>query len=865
MEQRPESQPLSDLRVIDLTNGIAGPYCTKLLADFGADVIKVERPSSGDYARRLGPFPGDISHPEKSGIFLFLNTNKRGITLDLKTTGGVEALKELVRGADILVESFKPGVMARLGLGYEELKEVSPELIMTSVSNFGQTGPYRDYLTSELAMYSMGGRMADSGLPDRYPVKAGGNHQQYQAGNSAAMATLFAWYGREYQGLGGQQVDVSFFETQLASYNGKLPRLVQYAYNGERSRRRDAGSRGYPSGHYLCKDGNDVQVTGGGARSWPRTVKMLGMPELEHDPRFAPPEGQLSREGKEEFERTMWLPWLMERTANQVMEECQKHEIFAVAVSTIDQVVDNNPQLAFRKYFLGIDHPVGGLLRYPGAPIFNNNGWWSIRRPAPLLGQHDREILQNGRASWEEETESPAGDAAFARPSRRSRDIGPSAQRKEEGKLKLPLEGIRIIDLTLVAVGPYGTMFLADMGAEVIRVEPIHFLPTGGRGQLARPTKEAEAESPTSSYPDRDPGERPWNRVSNRNAILRNKYSMTSNIATPEGKEVFHRLVEVSDILIENNVPGSMERLGLTYSVVSQWNPRLIMISSTGVGQAGPWSVFRGTGGFFESFYGHSSAMGYPDMGPEGSPGGVASDAAAGVTIVTAAIMALHQRKKTGRGMFVDISMGENFIAHLGELFMDFIINGRVAGPPGNRDHMGHIVQGVYQCAGDDEWIAISISKIQQWHALCRLMGKTGLAENQPIEDMAALRAQHDEVDQVIGAWTVDKDPIHLFHKLQGQGIAAGPVLHEEHAFRDPHIKERGFLVEVTQADAGSHLYPSTIFKMSQVPFEVRKPPVRLGEDNDYIYRDVLKLSEKEYDRLKDLGHIGMDYAPHVK
>ena len=173
MQDNHNSQPLADLTVIDLTHGISGPYCTKLLADFGADVIKVERPGAGDYARTLGPFPQDVPHPEKSGIFLFLNTNKRSVTLDLKTAEGAAALKELAKRADILVESFKPGTMDDLGLGYDALRQINPDLIYTSVSNFGQTGPYRDYLGSELTLYAMGGRMTASGLPDMYPAEAG--------------------------------------------------------------------------------------------------------------------------------------------------------------------------------------------------------------------------------------------------------------------------------------------------------------------------------------------------------------------------------------------------------------------------------------------------------------------------------------------------------------------------------------------------------------------------------------------------------------------------------------------------------------------------------------------------------------------
>ena len=215
MVRNNDFQPLSDIRIIDLTHGISGPYCTKILADFGADVIKIEKPTSGDYARHIGPYPKDEEHIEKSGLFLYLNTNKKGITLDLNNPKGVEALKKLVADADILIESFKPGVMDRLGIGYEVLKSINPELVMTSISNFGQTGPYKDYLVSELILYAMGSSMNRTGLDYRYPLKLGGSHVQYQAGNNAAMATLFAWYGKKYKGIGGQQLDVSIFELSL--------------------------------------------------------------------------------------------------------------------------------------------------------------------------------------------------------------------------------------------------------------------------------------------------------------------------------------------------------------------------------------------------------------------------------------------------------------------------------------------------------------------------------------------------------------------------------------------------------------------------------------------------------------------------
>ena len=186
---------LKDIKVIDLTQHIAGPYCTKLLADYGADVIKVERPDGGDPARRMGPFPGHESHPEKSGLFLYLNTNKRGITLDLKSGEGRDALLELVRDADVLVESYSPRVMPSLGLDYQTLSQVNPRLIMTSVSSFGRNGRYRDYRASELVLYALCGMAYITGGYHREPVKHGYNQAQYLGGVAAASGTVAALLG----------------------------------------------------------------------------------------------------------------------------------------------------------------------------------------------------------------------------------------------------------------------------------------------------------------------------------------------------------------------------------------------------------------------------------------------------------------------------------------------------------------------------------------------------------------------------------------------------------------------------------------------------------------------------------------------
>jgi len=844
MTQATSSQPLHGIRIVDFSQGIAGPYCSKLLADFGAEVIKIEKPVVGDYARNLGPFPEDNPHSEKSGTFLLLNANKRSITLDLTQQADRETALELISTSHLVLESFRPGTMAKYGLDHETLAKRWPNLITTSISNFGQTGPYSQYSASELVLFAMGGNMHASGLPDRYPLKLGGNHVQFQAGNVAAMASLFALYGKDRASLGGQHIDVSIFETQTASINTRMRNLLVYQYTGERTRRTAGIGNGYPSGYYPCADGY-ISLVGGGP-FWPRTVNLLGMPELLEDKRFAPPYGQLDPDAREEFETEIWLPWCLTRTKLEAVAELQAAEIFSGAVNTLDDVISNNPQLEARGgYFARLDHPVAGSLDYPGAPMLIDQPWWSARTPAPTLGQ-DNSILTDTLNAW---------SAGNANPEK-------SLEQVDAVKRKKPLEGIRIIDMTVVWAGPYATMFLADMGAEVIRVEPLNIFPSTTRGQMARPNPDVERQSPAPNYPDRDPGERPWNRFAIFNLHARNKYSMTADLSTPEGKETFKKLVESSDLFIENNAVGSIDRLGLTYPVLKEWNPRLSMISSTGFGQTGPWSTYRGLGLHFEAAFGHCATIGYPDMDAEGIPGSVAADAVTGVTVAMGAVMSLMNRDKTGKGTYIDVSMGENFLPHLGELVMDYMMNGRVATARGNRDPW--YVQGVYQCTGDDEWIAITLGDEQQWKLLCEVIGRSDLAMDQRFSSLEAMFSHHDAIDEILSEWASTMDVDTAFHLLQKGGISAGPLLNEPRAFEDPQLRARDFFVEIDAPEVGKHLYPSSPFQLSKVPFEVMKPPVRLGEDNEYIYKQVLGLTEDEYATLESLGQIGMDYHPHV-
>ena len=358
-------------------------------SDYGADVIKVERPGVGDSARGMGPFPGDIPHPEKSGLFLHLNTNKRSITLDLKSSAGKKIAIGLSMDADLIVENFRPGVMGRLGLGLEALQALNPKLVMTSISNFGQSGPYRDYKSSDLLVYGMGGEMNSTGLDDREPIKLGANIVLYQAGSVAAVGSAGALFLSQDDGT-GQLVDVSIMETQVGSIDRRMSALIAYQYTGENSVRAPLGASGYPIGVYPCKDGY-LEVTGG-LIYFPRVVQMLGdPPELLH-PRWYQPESQTDPELKGEFE-THFLSWTLQHGKREAWRIAQESGVLSGPLNTMEDL-SNDKHFNARGAFAQVDHPATGSLKYPGRPFVMSESPWDVRRPAPLLGQHNQEILE---------------------------------------------------------------------------------------------------------------------------------------------------------------------------------------------------------------------------------------------------------------------------------------------------------------------------------------------------------------------------------------------------------------------------------------------------------------------------------------
>jgi len=433
----------------------------------------------------------------------------------------------------------------------------------------------------------------------------------------------------------------------------------------------------------------------------------------------------------------------------------------------------------------------------------------------------------------------------------------------------LPLEGIRVIDITVVWAGPYATQLLADWGAEVIRVESCQHWQTFTRGTESRPSQATIGRDISlpwfRGYPGWKAHPRSWNRFPWFNTHARNKLSMTVDMKRPEGMDIFKKLVTKSDLLVENNSINVMRKMGITFDMLQAINPGISMIRMPAWGLSGPCAGYRAFGTQMEHTCGHSHIRGYRDDPPTTLTACFHADAVAGGTAAFAALMALRKKRRTGQGQCVEIPQIEAMIPQLGQSFMDYTMNGRVRKSVGNRHPTDTTAPHTcYRCKGDDRWINITVTSEDEWRALCDVLGNPEWTRDERFGDNTRRLENQEALDAFMEAWTQNQETISLMHRLQEAGVPAGSVYNAADAFEDQHLKERGFFQEMTQADSGTHLYHGIPWKASRTPNRLRTPPCRLGEHNEYVYKEVLGVSDKEYAELQEAGHIGMDFDPSI-
>ena len=680
---------LSPYRVIDLTDSNAelGPM---LLADMGADVIKVE-PPGGSRSREASP--GYAGAPDGMGSLRFhaLNRNKRSVTIDLETAAGRAQFLDLVSGADFLMENLPPGMMAALGIGFDDLCGVNPALVHVAISPFGQTGPYAGHLATDLTLAAMGGMMAVTGDADRPPVRISVPQAWYHAAAESAAAALIAHARRVATGC-AQFVDVS---VQTSVFWTTLQAMVAAGIWGKDFERAatllQLGTVDMPL-VFPALDGEVVLVPTGAtmvkAVNW--LVDAGAAPEIwrtgedwkTFDLRFLT--GQPTTVSVDEVIEAIGRYTAMFLKAD-LLEHGLQEGVTVAPCSTIPDVMAFR-HLHERQYWHGYQLPGGPEVKLPGLPVRLAATPMSIGRPAPEPGEHSDEVLSERRlpAALPEVT---AGETA------------------------LPFAGLKVADFSWIGVGPITAKYFADHGATVVRIE------------TTNPVDRLRAAGPHKD------GINGINRSQFFGAFNTSKKGIALNLKEPAGQAVARKLLEWCDVAFESFTPGTMRDLGLGYEVAKELNPDIVMVSTCLMGQTGPAAPLAGYGYHAAAISGFYEVTGWDDR-PPGGPFNAYTDVIAPHFLAATVAAALDHRRRTGEGQYIEQSQMETALHFLAPEFLDFQVNGVVPRRCGN-DSAFAAPHNVYPTQGRDQWIAIAVESDEQWSALCGVMGNPDWAAEQ--------------------------------------------------------------------------------------------------------------------------------------
>lgn len=810
---------LSPYKVLDLTVE-NGHFCGKILADLGADVVKIE-PPGGDTARSIGPFYRDVPHPEHGLYWWAFNTSKRGIILDITSHEGKETFKRLAVNAHFIIESFPPGYLDQIELGYSTLGELNPGLILISITPFGQTGPYKNFKASDIVLMAMGGQMFSAGYPDRPPVRVSVPQAYLLAGAQGAAAGMTALYYRLKTGL-GQHVDISA-QASVARFLSMEHGL--WEFNHELSYRegsfRPAGKGLHVQIVWPCKDGAVTFRPGVGGylrglRPLVAWMEEEGVAGKLKDVDWASLSPLATFDEEVESWQKLFAAFFLRHTKAELYEGALHRHIPLFPVFTPREIVHDH-QLAIRQAWVLVEHAeLGASFTYPGAPIKIPLTPWQITRRAPLLGEHSKEVFL--------ELESAA-----LRQKTNERTL--NKHKKPQDKA---LEGLKVLDFTWFLAGPLITKYLADFGAQVIKIE------SNNNFDMTR-----------ASLPFKDgiPG---LDRSATFRLYNTSKISMALKLSTPQGQAVAKKLAAWVDVVIENFTPGVLARWGLDYENLRQVNPDLIMLSTSNQGQYGPHSRHPGFGWNLSGLGGFNHLTGWPDR--EGvEPVSAYNDFASPWFGVVSILGALGYRDRTGKGQYIDLSQYEAGLCYLSVPLLDFAVNGREWNRRGNQSDRA-CPHGAYPCQGKDRWCVIAIHTETEWHTLCQVMGKPIMAGDTRFATFKDRKQNEGELNRLIGIWTQEHVAEELMTLLQGAGIAAGLVSNMQDALeKDPQLQHRNYFQLLEHPKAGTLYHVGWSAALSRTPYKLRYAP-SLGEHTDMVCRDILKLSESEIEELKKAG-----------
>ncbi len=795
--------PLSHLRVVEIGSGDALCYCGKLFADFGADVIKVERPG-GDPDRRIAPLAdaGDETH--ESLNFAWLNTNKKSVISDLDKPTHAARIKKLLRTADLLIDSRHHENIKHSMLSHDELRRDDPGLAITAISWFGEHGPYRNYHATDSVCRSLAGLVKLVGPVEGPPVLPRDGQIGVVAGLTAFIPTLAGLYG--YQ-TGARRFAVNSLEAMLQITEFDTGLALESGFTRPRAGINRFG-RGYPSGNFATKHGW-LGVTVVTPAQWVAFCTMMELPELGTDPKYNMTIGRFTH--ADELKGII-TPVLAKKTAQEWFEKGIALRLPLAIVPDMKELLEQDVHRArgaFGTVTIGTASFEGPVLpQYLTRALPKPNG------PSPLAGE-------TGIASL------PPHNRA--------------ATRAATANDPLPLKGLRVVDLTMGWAGPTATRQMGDLGADIIKVESCQY-PDWFRGTDTRPPYHEERVY-EKSY---------WFNMNNRN-----KRGITLDLTQEKGRALLHRLMKDADAVIDNYAADVMPRLGLSVSEIHKINPRLVVVTMPAFGMSGKWSGVRAYGSTLEQASGLPSVTGSPDDPPTMLHAAI-GDPVGGLNAAAALLLGFMHQRMTGKGQHIDLSQVQCMLPLVAPSILEQSATGKTSPRIGNR-HPRFVPQGCYPCAGIDQWITLSVRSDAEWKALCKAMRRDDLAQDAALKSAKGRRKDEDRIEVAIRQWLADVRPDIAMTTLQAAGIAAGIAKLPQDLAADPHLLKIGHWQPVDRVFMGPHLVPGVAYREgdAHLPYAIERLAPTLGQHNSEVLKELLGLSDPEIAALERDGIIG--------
>lgn len=774
---------LTGFRIVELAESVAGEYCGKLLADLGADVIKIERPGLGSPTRAMAPRL-DESSCDGGVLFGYLNTNKRSVTLDV--TREVATLHELMADADAVLDDHE---VWSAGLTDDELIAGHPDTVFCSVTPYGR-GASTDWRnTHSLNVFHSSGwgyHTPSHSDPTRPPLKGPGRHlADYEAGLDAALCAAATLFGRLHSGR-GDVIDVSHQAVLVSRADCILGRFITGEIAPENTRV-DYDQAG-PASFFSCSDGH-VYLYMTSRAHW------LGLKALMSDADWLDDfdddwlEFGVTTDKVAAFRRG-FANWIRDLPRDATAEEAQRHGVPLVAVNGAAELTQS-PQYRHRGFFQDVTHPVLGSAAYPTVGYLMSASPARIATAAPRLGQHTTEVLG--------ELGAPRTPPTVACPQLKP----PKAPRGG------PLQGVRVLELTKVWAGPYAGKLLSFLGAEVIKVE------CSDRPEEMR------------AYGGTDIDHAPYFLSINPEIL-----SVDLDIKAEYGRDRLREMVSRCDIVVNNLRPGAMERQGLGYADLTAIKPDIISVSIKMWGNDGPLGYQTGYAPCFAALAGLASLVGYPDGAPLGASMRY-GDSTVGAAAAFSAVAALLHRERTGEGQFVDVSAVEVLSSMIGDRLLEQNLTGTPLAPDGNR-HPDMAPHGCYPCTGGT-WISIAVADDAEWTRLCDVLDAPALATDTRFAAMPDRHRHLDLLDAELAALTRSHDAQTLARQLRGAGVGAAKSATATDVIGDEVLWERGAYRFVSDRVEGQRPVLGPSWRMARNPARIERGAPNLGEDTDYV------------------------------